>query len=92
VQLGREQMMARLQQVGGRHLVIVRYDAGHDPLREYVFNAADIDGSEVVWARDMGPEQNRELIRYFATRQVWLLEADHKPPKLMPYLTGAASP
>ena len=92
MQLGREEMMARLQQVGGRHLVIVRYGAGHDPLREYVFNAADIDGSEVVWARDMGPEQNRELIRYFATRQVWLLEADRKPPKLMPYLTGAVSP
>ena len=64
------------------------YAPGHDPLREYVFNEADIDGSKVVWARDMGPEQNRELIRYFAARRVWRLEADRKPPELVPYPAG----
>jgi len=91
IHLGREQMMERLQRAGGgQHLVIVQYDAGHDPLHEYVYNAADIDESKVVWARDMGPEQNRELIRYFATRKVWLLEADCKPPKLLPYPAGRA--
>ena len=90
VRLGREQMIERLNRTGGRHLVIVRYDAGHDPFREYVFNAADLDGSKVVWARDMGPEQNRELIRYFATRKVWLLEADRNPPELLPYPAAAS--
>jgi hypothetical protein len=85
MQLGREEIVDRLERAGGRHLVIVHYDSGHDPLREYVFNAADIDASNVVWARDMGPDQNRELIRYFVSRKVWLLEADRKPPGLMPY-------
>jgi hypothetical protein len=83
--LGREEMVDRLRQEGGRHLVVVRYEAGHDPLREYVFNAADIDGSEVIWARDMGPEQNGELLRYYATRKVWLLLADRKPSELIAY-------
>ena len=92
MQLGREQMVQRLQRTDGQHLVIVRYDAGHAPFREYVFNAADIDGSKVVWARDMGPEQNRELIRYFATRKVWLLNADRTPGELLPYPAAALSP
>jgi hypothetical protein len=83
--LAREEIVDRLKQAGGRHLVIVHYDAGHDPLREYVFNAADIDAADVVWARDMGPDQNREIIHYFASRKVWLLEGDRKPPDLMPY-------
>jgi hypothetical protein len=38
---------------------------------EYVYNAADIDGSEIVWARDMGAEQNRALLAYFNERRIW---------------------
>jgi hypothetical protein len=58
---------------GGQHLVIVHYDPGHDVHDEYVFNAADIDASPIVWARDMGPAKNAELVRYFHSRKVWLL-------------------
>lgn len=32
---------------------------------EYVYNSADIDGQAVVWARDLGPARNRELIDYY---------------------------
>jgi hypothetical protein len=37
---------------------------------------ADIDGSKVVWARDMGAEKNQNLIEYFSDRQVWLVKPD----------------
>jgi len=57
-----------------------------------VYNEADIDGSKVVWARDMSPEENEELIRYFRDRQVWLLEADETPPKLSLYPINAERP
>ena len=67
------------------HLVIVRYAANHDPLEDWVFNHADIDGSRIVWARDMGAAGNRELLDYYKGRKVWLLEADAPEPAPVPY-------
>jgi hypothetical protein len=46
---------------------------------------ADIDGSRIIWAHDMGRQKNQELIRYFKNRQVWLVEPDFAPPKLSAY-------
>jgi hypothetical protein len=83
--LGREKIVERLQAAGGTHVVIVRYSPGHDPLREYVFNDADIDHARIVWARDMGVEKDAELVRYFSQRRKWLLEPDRDPPRLTPY-------
>jgi len=42
---------------------------------EWVYNGADIDGSKVVWARDLGPEQNAKLMTYFQDRNVWIVKA-----------------
>ena len=46
----------------GPQLAIVRYSPSHDPVIEWVYNAADIDHSKVVWAREMDPASNRELL------------------------------
>jgi hypothetical protein len=83
--LGRAQILARLQGYEGHHLVIVRYKPDHDSPQEWVYNEADIDRSKVVWAREMSPAENEELIKYFKDRQVWLVEPDEKPPKLSRY-------
>ena len=72
----RPRLIADLQRQGGRHLVIVRYTPTHNIHEEWVNNDADIDGSPVVWARDMGAEKNRELLDYYKDRHVWLLEPD----------------
>jgi hypothetical protein len=82
---------AQLKSLSGGQLVLVRYEPQHPPLWDWVYNGADIDHAKVVWARDMGNDQNDELLRYYNDRRVWLLDADAIPPQLSPYLQHANS-
>lgn len=66
----------------GRDLIIVHYTPDHNVNREWVYNRADIDSSEVVWARAMDDENDARLRRYFASRRIWALDADVTPPRL----------
>ena len=75
----------QLESIPGTHLILVRYGANHDPLLDWVYNGADIDGQRVIWARDMGAEKNEELLRYYGERRVWLLDADSSLPRLAAY-------
>ncbi len=68
----------------GPQLVFVRYSPRHR-FEEWIGNAADIDASKVVWALDLGAEENEKLIRYFSARKCWLFEPDVQPPKLGAY-------
>jgi hypothetical protein len=71
-------------------LVIVHYNLDdYATGYEWVYNGADIDSQKVIWAHDMGPAENEELIRYYKDRRVWLLYADDQPPKLVPYSEAA---
>ena len=83
--LPRAQVAAQLDVMPGRQLAIVRYSHDHLPFDDWVYNAANIDASKVVWAREMDFESNRELLRYFHDRKVWLVEPDFDPPKISPY-------
>jgi len=75
VKMERAAIKAKLEHLPGQHLVIVHYGPKHSFAREWVYNAADIDAAKIVWARDMGA-QNEELERYFKDRQVWNIEVD----------------
>jgi len=83
--LQRAAFLKKLDAMPGRHLVIVHYAPDHGPHNEWVYNRADIDGAQVVWARDMGEEQNRELLEYFNGRRVWTLYPDAPQPELESY-------
>ena len=74
-----------LKQMPGGQLVIVRYEPWHSVHDEWVYNSSDIDGSKIVWARDMDPAQNQELVHYFHDRRVWLLDPDKSRSRLLPY-------
>jgi hypothetical protein len=77
---------AQLTALPGPQLVLVRYDTNHDPLRDWVYNRADIDHAKIVWARDMGPDRNQELFHYYKDRRVWLLDPDANMPHLSSFL------
>ncbi len=66
----------QLRKQPGEHLVLVSYGPRHQIYEELVYNHADIDGSQVVWARSLGEEKDAELIRHYPRRDVWALYED----------------
>jgi hypothetical protein len=83
--LGRSEIVAKLDEMPGPQLVIVRYKPHRVPDDEWVYNEPDIDKAKIVWARDMGPVQNEQLLKYFNGHKAWLLRPDQSPPSLVPY-------
>jgi hypothetical protein len=88
----RAQVIQQIEKTPGSHLVLVRYRPEHPVHDEWVYNAADIDRSSIVWAREMGPAADAPLVDYYRGRHVWLLDADASPAKLEPYSSGASLP
>jgi hypothetical protein len=83
--LPRAQLLKHLNEQAGGQLVIVRYGPNHDFHVEWVYNEADLDQAKVVWAREMGQEENKRLLAYFRDRRALLLEPDEQPPRLTLY-------
>lgn len=86
--LPRASVENKLRSMNGQHLVLVHYSEQHDEKQGWVNNSADIDNSKIVWAYDMEPKQNEELIRYFLKRHVWIVYPDEDPMRLVPYDLG----
>ncbi len=74
-----------LAEIPGQVLVFVRYSPQHIFQDEWVYNEASIDSARIIWARDLGPEENDKLRTLYPGREVLLLEPDVKPPRLSPY-------
>jgi hypothetical protein len=72
----RQQMQQELTEQPGLDLVLVSYSAQHNPHQEWVYNRADIDRAEVVWARSMSEEADQRLIEYFSNRKLHRLQID----------------
>jgi hypothetical protein len=74
--MDRAAIVKELDALPGKDVVLVKYAPDFDPDREWVYNGADIDGQKIVWARDMGPDKNQELLDYYRGRKFWMVEAD----------------
>jgi hypothetical protein len=83
--LAREHVLKELENLPGGQLAIVRYRPDRDVHEEWVYNHADIDRSKVVWAREMDPASDAELLKYYSGRKAWLVEPDRDPPAVSPY-------
>jgi hypothetical protein len=75
----------QLAEIPGQVLVFVRYSPRHIFQDEWVYNEASIDTSRIIWARDLGPQENDKLRALYPGREVVLLEPDARPPRLTPY-------
>jgi len=82
----------KLQRTPGKHLIMVRYDKDdHNIHDEWVYNGAEIDTAQVLWARELDPAQNAKLFAYFHDRKIWLVTPDSDNTYLEPY-TPPGSP
>jgi hypothetical protein len=84
--LPRAEVRAQLARYPGKQLAVVRYTPSHIPFDDWVYNAADIDRSRVVWAREMDSADDTKLVNYFHGRRVWLVEPDANPPRVTPWI------
>jgi hypothetical protein len=86
----RSQIEQTLKSRGGKHLVVVEYTESHNYHHPWIYNAADIDRSAVVWAREMAPPRMALLLDYYRDRSVWLVRVgdDENVPELEPYRRG----
>jgi hypothetical protein len=88
----RENVLRQLSSLPGQQLAIVKYSSSHALLApDWVDNGADIDSQKLIWARDMGPEQNEELLRYYSGRTAWLVQPDATPPRVTRYSAELAT-
>jgi len=81
----RQEIEAELASQPGKALVVVHYSSHHDPSQEWVFNNADIDHEQAVWARDIPGVSLQPLFAYFRDRRIWFVDPDENPPKISPY-------
>jgi len=77
----------KLADIPGQLLVFVRYSPRHIFQDEWLYNEASLDSARIIWARDLGSEENSKLLELYPNREVLLLEPDVRPlPQLAPYM------
>jgi hypothetical protein len=85
----RSRILEKLAERGGQHVIIVHYGPSHLFHIGWIYNDADSDNSRVIWARDLGPAKNAELVKYYQGRSIWYFDADAPQVHLTPYSAEA---
>jgi hypothetical protein len=81
----RARVEEELTALDGRHLVFVRHPPEGYWGAEWVYNRASIDDAKIVWAREVSPEADCALRRYYRGRQVWLAYVHEQPAHATPF-------
>ena len=69
----------------GKHVILVRYEPPYDFHAQWVYNRADIDSSSVVWAHDLGQQENLKILQYYPDRTFWLFRPNQNPELVEKY-------
>jgi hypothetical protein len=79
----RTELIERLSETGRPQLAIIRYPfPGWAIGADWVYNGADIDRQQVIFAHDLGMEKNRALLSYYGHRQAVLVSFDEATGKM----------
>ncbi len=81
----RSSVKRQLEVEPGRHLVFVHYDPDYNIHDEWVYNGADLPGSRILFAHDLGAAKNSLLTADFPGRSLWLLRVGQKETRLDAY-------
>jgi hypothetical protein len=90
-QIADQQSLVNLQPAlhTGRHIIFVEYGPMTELVNgfanEYVYNRADLNDSRIIWVRSFGPDADRQVVKEYPGRKVWLLNIN-KQLDLKPYL------
>ncbi len=83
--LSRSHIQNQLIESGGQHVLFVRYLPEHNIHWEWIYNSAEIDEQQVVWARDLGQERNSPLVDYYDDRTAWVAVVQNAQARIIPY-------
>lgn len=72
----RADLQDQLEELAGKHVVLMRYGPDHSVHEEWVFNGADIDSARVIWARDLPGDPNDRLFASYQDRTIWAFDPD----------------
>ena len=70
----------QLKHAQGKKVIFVTYLPGHyseaDINKDWVFNRANIDEAETIWALTLDPKKDNEVMDYYPDRQYWRMIVD----------------
>lgn len=78
----RQEIVERLCEQPGKHLIFVRYNENHNVHQEWVYNLAEPSASKIVWSRFEDGRWINSLLSEYSDRVVWIIDADDPNPKL----------
>ncbi len=82
----RDKVALAVDDLVNQHVILVRYTGHQSPHEEWVYNGANIDAQNVIWAHDLGAAENARLLEYYKGRKFWLFQPDIDPTRIDPYL------
>jgi len=83
---GGANVRSQLAREPGEHLIFVQYEDDASAVRNaWVYNSVDIRASRLVFAHDLGPRRNADLIASFSDRSVWKVRVSKEAVQLEKY-------